>query len=168
MNKSAFRTFFTYLLISFLFLVNVNVSVEAENLRLWLICAFAAGGEETRLRTAVKAASQGGCWGLPEAAGGGGGRPGAAGLTHGALPHQADELMRPRLPRHPQQDLPDRAVGEPAALKNTPPHTHTSSAVRLLIPGSIFTLLARARARAGDGFLVRVPASEVLERLQKV
>lgn len=28
--------------------------------------------------------------------------------------------MRPRLPRHPQQDLPDRAVGEPAALKNTP------------------------------------------------
>lgn len=42
-------------------------------------------------------------------------RPGG-GLTHGALPHQADEVMRPRLPRHPQQDLPDRAVGEPAVL----------------------------------------------------
>lgn len=38
------------------------------------------------------------------------------GLTHGAFPHQADELMRPRLPRHPQQDFSDRVTGEPVVL----------------------------------------------------
>lgn len=38
--------------------VLVLVEVEVENSRLWLICAFAAGGEERRLRTAVKAAGQ--------------------------------------------------------------------------------------------------------------
>lgn len=85
----------------------------------------------------------------------------AGGLTHGALPHQADELMRPRLPRHPQQDLPERAVGEPATLKNIHPaqrpafHGPAWLIHCFLTPRSIFTFFARAgaRARAGDGIL---------------
>lgn len=38
-------------------------------------------------------------------------------LTHGAFPHQTDELMRPRLSRHPQQDFSEGVVGEPAVLR---------------------------------------------------
>lgn len=37
-------------------------------------------------------------------------------LTHGAFSHQADELMRPRLSRHPQEDVSERVLGEPAVL----------------------------------------------------
>lgn len=37
-------------------------------------------------------------------------------VSHGAFPHQADELMRPRLSRHPQEDVSERVLGEPAVL----------------------------------------------------
>lgn len=37
-------------------------------------------------------------------------------ICHGTLPHQADELMRPRLSCHPQQDFSEWVVGKPRIL----------------------------------------------------
>ena len=37
-------------------------------------------------------------------------------LTGGTPPHEADELLRPGLPRHPPEDLPERVRGEPSVL----------------------------------------------------
>ena len=38
-------------------------------------------------------------------------------LTGGAPPHEADELLRPRLPRHPPEHLAERVRGQPAVLR---------------------------------------------------
>lgn len=38
-------------------------------------------------------------------------------LTHGAFPHQTDELMWPRLSCHPQEDFSEWVVGKPAVLR---------------------------------------------------
>lgn len=40
-------------------------------------------------------------------------------LTHGTLPHQADELMRAWLSCHPQEDFSEWVVGKPAVLRGT-------------------------------------------------
>lgn len=37
-------------------------------------------------------------------------------ISHGAFAHQTDELMRPRLSCHPQEDFPEWVIGNPAVL----------------------------------------------------
>lgn len=74
-------------------------------LLLRVICAFAVGGQ--RWDALVGLGQEGHSWKL---------HSGGRALTHGALPHQTDELMRPRLSRHPQEDFSEWVVGKPARL----------------------------------------------------
>lgn len=76
-------------------------------LLLWVICAFAVGGKRGTYLKKKKKVQQRGAKAM---------RHGERALTHGAFPHQTDELMRPRLSSHPQEDFSEWAVGEPAIL----------------------------------------------------